>query len=55
MITKKSQERFQRNNKMEQGRSNSFNSFTTKARHTGLYAAKMTKKKRRVHAYPMLR
>jgi hypothetical protein len=47
MITKQSQKSFQKENNMEhQGRSNSFNYFTTKAYHAGLYAATMTKKKR---------
>ena len=52
MITQRSQKRFQKENKMEhQGRGNSFNYFTTKARHAGLYAATMTKKKRNVRHF----
>ena len=52
MITQRSQKKFQKENQVEhQGRGNSFNYFTTKARHAGLYAATMTKKKRNVRHF----
>ena len=52
MINQRSQKRFQKENQVEhQGRGNSFNYFTTKARHAGLYAATMTKKKRNVRHF----